>query len=330
MPQISIVIPAYNASNTIESCISSILNQTFSDFEILAINDGSKDQTAKKIEQISFADERVHLINQENGGVSSARNKGISLATGKYIAFIDADDSIMPTYLDKLLETIDGNDMSICNYILRKKKNIKIKINQISGLGKYENAFEIIKRIIRVSDSIRGVVWRTLFKASIIKENNLLFDCNLSMSEDYKFLLEYLSYAKTVGLCKEYLYEYMENSSSALGKYMPNMDNSLKKANQWLSSYVKKFNDPVLDDYYKKTIANSVIEAYSNIKKIGSPYTRRDYNEYLDKNWLSNKEYAVALEYELGSIHISFSGIPRIMQIKSILRKAKNSKNVPD
>ena len=102
MPEISIIVPVYNAENYLDNCIKSILNQTFEDFELILVNDGSTDKSSHICNYYKKIDSRIKLINKKNGGVSSARNKGLEVAIGKYIGFVDSDDYIHP----KMYETL--------------------------------------------------------------------------------------------------------------------------------------------------------------------------------------------------------------------------------
>ena len=103
MPQISVIIPAYNAEDTIKKTVKDVLTQTYKDFELIIVNDGSTDSTQEICEKIEKKDSRVKVFNQKNGGLSNARNNGIKLATGNYITLIDADDRVELYYLEYLI-----------------------------------------------------------------------------------------------------------------------------------------------------------------------------------------------------------------------------------
>lgn len=113
MPLISIVVPIYNTQSTVERCISSIRNQTFEDFELILVNDGSVDLSGDICDRLSKEDERIRVIHKENGGLSSARNAGIEVAEGQYIAFVDSDDFIETDMYDCLIEAIERNQVPL-------------------------------------------------------------------------------------------------------------------------------------------------------------------------------------------------------------------------
>ena len=117
-PKISVIVPAYNIENYIKKCLVSILEQSYRNIEVIVVNDGSKDNTPGKIKEIAASDERVIVINQENAGVSAARQNGINASSGEYIGFVDGDDCIDPDMYEKLIADILKNDADIahCGY----------------------------------------------------------------------------------------------------------------------------------------------------------------------------------------------------------------------
>ena len=100
----SIIVPVYNAERTLERCIKSLLNQSVSDFEVILVNDGSKDRSLQLSQMYAYMDKRIRIINKQNGGVSSARNAGIEAANGKYLMFVDADDFVHEDYIAAMLQ----------------------------------------------------------------------------------------------------------------------------------------------------------------------------------------------------------------------------------
>ena len=119
-PEISIVVPVFNVEKFLKKCIESIISQSFSNFEVLLVNDGSTDGSLDICLQYTKIDDRVKVINKKNGGLSDARNAGIKYATGKYICFIDSDDFIEKEYLQKLYKNIVkyNSDVSMCEYFI--------------------------------------------------------------------------------------------------------------------------------------------------------------------------------------------------------------------
>ncbi|RZK55716.1 MAG: glycosyltransferase [Pedobacter sp.] len=129
MPFLSIIIPVYNKANYLDSCIKSILAQSFTDFELILINDGSTDGSGDKCDNYSDLDKRITVFHQSNQGVSTARNKGLSIAKGSYIGFIDADDTIESDMYELLVNNckLTNADLSICSIVIRESESFEAK-----------------------------------------------------------------------------------------------------------------------------------------------------------------------------------------------------------
>ena len=192
MELISVIIPVYNAEKYIRKCVQSCLNQTYANIEIIVIDDGSSDQSADICDRFVEKDERVHVFHKENGGVSSARNIGLSVARGKFIIFVDADDWIEPDMVYALWKKQEEHkcDLVVCNYSLYvegKKKR--------TGSKRYKNLEskkEILDYIIEPGndDFIRGPVFK-LYKADIIQTHAIIFNQMLTLGEDTVFNYQY-------------------------------------------------------------------------------------------------------------------------------------------
>ena len=135
MSEISIIVPVYNVDQYLENCIESILNQTFKDYELILIDDGSTDKSGEICDKYEKKDNRIKVIHKYNGGLSSARNAGLDLACGKYIGFVDSDDSIHPEMYEILydLQQIYNADISVCSF-KKVYENIDVKNKDIENL----------------------------------------------------------------------------------------------------------------------------------------------------------------------------------------------------
>lgn len=206
---ISVIIPCYNAKKTIEKCVYSILQQDYSNFEIIAVNDGSNDTTLNILRKLSEKDGRISVINQtKSGGVSAARNIGLKRARGEYISFVDADDYIEKTFLSKLKTFIKGADFSVC-YFSSSLGDIEHSTN-VNSIG------ELFEEMMVPRENIAAFVWNRLYRSEIIRNNGICFDENVYACEDTLFNFKYILHSHTVGICKEHLYHYIINSSSAM------------------------------------------------------------------------------------------------------------------
>lgn len=231
---ISIIIPVYNAEKYLNECLDSIINQSLERFEVIIVDDGSKDNSkiiARKYEKL---DNRVRYIYQENSGVSEARNRGILEARGKYITFVDADDWIEPNMYEIMCDKIENNnsDMAMCNFIREYEDKIKNEVEELPFEGEkvfYDNSSiidNLIKNMIGTkslnSKSIMASVWRMVFKLDFIKENNIVFDKNIIIGEDMIFCIDYLKRCKSVTVLDNVLYHYRILPNSAMSRYREN------------------------------------------------------------------------------------------------------------
>lgn len=207
---ISVIIPVYNLENYINKCLSSVGNQTFENIEIIVIDDGSTDNSKLVINEHVVQDNRIIYIEKENRGVSSARNKGIEVAKGKYITFVDGDDYINPFMLEELISKAEKDllNLVLCFHSSTSVDFLKIEDNTIT-------AEEYIKYILE------GKVPRTacgiLYKLEIIKNNNLYFDNDLHYGEDMLFTIKFLLLSKNkVGICPHPFYIVGQREESAI------------------------------------------------------------------------------------------------------------------
>lgn len=188
-PKLSIIVPVYKVEAYLPRCLDSILAQTFTDFELILIDDGSPDRCGEIMEEYAKRDSRIVTIHQQNQGVSAARNAGLRIAQGQYIMFCDSDDMVAKTWAEYMLAAARQGHWSLilCNYS-----------TNLADLGQYESGKE--KEEVYYSDRFLefllckpvGSVWNTIFKATLIRENNISFDSNYSYGEDKLFILEYL------------------------------------------------------------------------------------------------------------------------------------------
>ena len=251
--KVSVIIPIYNGEKYFADCIQSILDQSFTNIEIIVINDGSTDGSLSLIKSYVQNDSRVVVINQKNKGVSAARNAGLSKARGDYIMFVDADDYIArKDALELLIDFAkeNGNPDVVCFRRVGDTRGRKAP----SGYSKLNDS--IIGRMI-VDETI-NTLWDKLYKKLIIKENSIKFPVGIRMAEDLLFNVQYFREAKTIGFFDEELYYYREdNQESATKKYMPNKYDDLMYVNRKMSEII---------DNRSKAIGNAL--SYIRIKNV--------------------------------------------------------------
>lgn len=214
----SIIIPVYNAEEYLEECIQSLLNQSFHDCEFIFINDGSTDNSKNIIDKYRENDERIKLINQQNKGVSEARNRGILNAKGKYITFVDADDYVDQFVYEKIYNLLEDNDWDVIIYNIEEEieghKNI-IKYNIVENQTlekKYLDEY-IMPMFIR-EDKMNSVC-NKIYKNSVVCNYNIKFPKNVSLGEDCIFNINFFSKISKFGYMNYIGYHYREVKNSA-------------------------------------------------------------------------------------------------------------------
>lgn len=214
MPTISIIIPIYNAEKTLKRCLHSIILQDFKDFEVILINDCSKDKSYEICDNIVFCDQRFKVKHlPKNNGVSNARNIGLEQATGKYIVFIDSDDYIEKNYLTTLYNVIERfpNSLitsSIYKDLATERIVIGVNDNKIHSIN-YYSLFKL---------NLSGYLWNKIYNASIIRKNHLRFQ-ELNACEDVIFNTNYIQYCQSIKLIGSPLYHYVLNTNSITNSY---------------------------------------------------------------------------------------------------------------
>lgn len=263
---ISIIVPVYNVENVLHYCIESILNQTYTDFELLLVDDGSTDRSGDICEKYAVKDTRIRVIHKDNGGVSSARNFGIDNANGEYICFVDSDDYLNSMFLEKLLETKNSNPQIdncwCCFQTVNQYGGERIQDNTLKG---YQLLVEFDTSQIMTLHEYwldAGPVCK-LFSNQIIKENGIRFDTSLSLGEDLLFNFCYLDNTnKRIIVCNEALYNYVRvNDESLSQKYREDLFNIYRYLYKNIELYLKKWN---CDDSQMRKYYNSSFYAYEN------------------------------------------------------------------
>lgn len=205
---ISVIIPVYNVESYLHQCIDSVLAQTYQDFELLLIDDGSTDGSGAICDAYAAKDARVQVFHKENGGVSSARNIGINNSTGEWITFVDSDDWIAKECLNiligKELQQTDS-DFVVASYLdvkVIKEEEKSFKFSEILSQKKFVEKYPILP--------LYSTPFAKLFKRSIIVDNNINFDITLNFAEDTIFILSYLKYCRKIETRMQIIYFHRE------------------------------------------------------------------------------------------------------------------------
>lgn len=230
MPLITVIVPVYNSETTLSRCVNSILCQTYSQFELILINDGSTDSSGSICDIFATHDSRIKVFHKKNGGVSSARNIGISNMSGEWVTFVDSDDWVENAYLERMYNKLeDTTDLVIAC------------ANAINHPYPEHFVFpdhDIKNGEIDILFSHYGIYWRTspwskLFRTSIIKEQDLSFTEGMHIGEDAEFLYSYLLFAHEIVLSKSMDYNYVyDKNGNSLTKRINNVESELLSLNQ--------------------------------------------------------------------------------------------------
>ena len=229
MPEISVIVPVYRARDFLQKCTDSILAQTFSDLELLLIDDGSPDDSGALCDRIAQTDPRVRVFHQENGGVSAARNLGLAQAAGTWLAFADADDWLPPDALQRMHEALTqaGADAAGGAHWRVEPDGRQEQEPRALPPGVYgpaEIRRGIVDRLLgerlgKPGEVLNGFIWRFLFSRQIVQEKGMAFQG--AYLEDELFLLEYFCYAQKLAMVGEPVYYYLQNPQSVTRRYLP-------------------------------------------------------------------------------------------------------------
>ena len=217
-PAVTVILPAKNSAAFIGRCIDSVLSQTFTDWELLVVNDGSEDDTCKIAESFSAKDPRIRLFDSKGKGLSAARNLGIDMASGDHIAFIDADDSIDPQYLAVLEDLIikEKADLSQCSLYYLYEDGTRIKEKETAN-AVYDGHNDIMKAYLSgMVGHICLAAWGKLFRKDLLAD--IRFDETLTVQEDAFFTFQCCMKASRAACCDEPLYYYYHNPASVMNR----------------------------------------------------------------------------------------------------------------
>lgn len=231
-PKISVIVPVYKAEKYLHRCVDSLLAQTFQDFEILLIDDGSPDKSGEICDNYSMNNSKVRTFHLPNSGVSIARNLGIEKAEAEWICFVDSDDWVEETYLSNFLqEDLHENQIVLQSILL----DFEYAPHRNTSLIEYNDCickfpFASIMENQRILHD--GYPYAKLYNKNILQKRNIRFPLNLSTHEDHVFVWTYLSYIKEIRLCSNFSYHYMRRGNETLStKYHPSEEYILASDN---------------------------------------------------------------------------------------------------
>lgn len=219
-PKISVIVPVYNVEQYLCRCIDSILAQTFTDFELLLIDDGSRDRSGEICDKYARKDERVRVFHKENGGVCLARNLGLEKAKGEWISFVDGDDFLDCDYYCNFLSFHDASDLVFTGFQIIESDKKKIVSEKYCQYNRKNNNISNLLSYPFMSYT----PWGIFIKSQIIQCNKVRFDPNLKVGEDTNFIYTIMALSTRISLLPIIGYNYISNRNIFLDKYYMNVE----------------------------------------------------------------------------------------------------------
>ena len=276
-PAISIIIPVYNAEKYLRRCIDSVLSQSFTDFELILVDDGSKDKSPQICDEYASQDTRVRVIHKANGGVSAARNDGLDIAKGEYITFIDSDDWVERDYLSTLSNYRDYDIVFFSHRLIYEDGYISEFLFEAKE-GDKQNIWEIVASLRKnaVGSNFYGYTWNKMFRRDIIEKYKIRFIEGLRISEDEVYTLDYCTHAKSIKVLPLCLYNYrilgtgLTATKNSADEYKKLADSYLAILNRENNNSIDKVYIPVIAEnlYTAAVNQDSPLYAFSNFKQV--------------------------------------------------------------
>ncbi|RCW42735.1 glycosyltransferase family 2 protein [Paenibacillus prosopidis] len=271
-PKVSIIVPIFNMEHYLDRCMESLLGQSLTDIEIIAVNDGSNDSSLSILEEYAQKDSRLKIINKENGGVSAARNEGVKAARGQYIGFVDPDDWVNSSMYEAMYQAVvqEDADIVMCTYIREFGTHSKEKTFELPHKQTYRRDDVQAKMLRRLVGPLKeelanpeyldawGTVWSKLYRAELLKDNHLKFmDLNvIGSNEDTLFNIHAFYYAKSfIFLNRPYYHYWRANEASITSTHNPML---AEKFDKLYSSILSFITEKQLPNEYKTALNNRI------------------------------------------------------------------------
>ncbi|MFA0332450.1 glycosyltransferase family 2 protein [Vibrio cyclitrophicus] len=323
---VSIIVPAYNVELFIESCLKSILNQDYEKLEVIVINDGSTDSSLAIIREISKLDYRVRVLDSENSGVSSARNKGMAISRGEYLIFVDGDDYLSTDYISYMLNVIKetNSDFTFSTNCYTKKGEKQVNNDCVRRINS-EDATTLL-----LSPDVVVGCWNKMYKRGFLIDSNLKFSEKLFYGEGLTFIIEASQATNNIGVGNRKVYHYRTNNdNSATTKFdiekvyngekaligiRDNLQTDSRKVQNMFNYHLSLFRLGAIVNL----IANNIEEDYQIDYKRWLDYIRNNALRFLSCNDLSLYRKVLIL---VGCVS------PRLMAMLDIIRRRRKFKN---
>lgn len=237
-PMVSIIVPVYNAEKSIERCLRSIQNQSYTNIEVIVVNDGSTDHTERVIRKYVEGDARFHYIEKDNTGVSDSRNIAMAAAKGEYFQFVDGDDWLVKRATEEFVKAAQLYDCDMVISDFYRVCGRKIMVKGHIDMGPVITRTKFAEYMMKApANFYYGVLWNKFFKADIIRKFSLVCDTELDWCEDFRFNLEYLQYVGNVGVIDRPLYYYVKTKGSLVDTQAGSLQLTIKTKRKLFDYY---------------------------------------------------------------------------------------------
>ena len=310
-PFFSVVIPVYNAEKYINKCVESILQQSFENFEVVLVDDGSVDRSMKICEDLAKKDDRVSSVHQKNQGVSAARNKGISMAKGRYLVFVDADDYIRADTFALLHESCNDCRADVCFFGYQCVAGSEVKQIVLPPKFRGEKSPDLLFELIE--KNVFGLACNKAIKRDLIMGNGLLFDETIRVFEDQDLMMRVWNKASFVCSIEDALYFYVTSNTSAMQGFQSS------QSERYFSTHginLNKLEAFMLENMIKTEDVESYLFRYAsseigNIIRLAGCGTRQEFrlfqqqlykSKLLKVFWMLNNHYMTFLMRWIGKV----------------------------
>lgn len=300
-PKLSIIIPVYNVEVYLHRCLDSILAQSFQDFEILLVDDGSIDKSGVICDEYAHNDLRVRVFHQENGGPAVARNLALAKMKGEWVTFIDSDDYIDSDGFAAMMDATDGVDMVISGKIIEGGGHLEEKVNEF--LYFHSSCPSELYLNCEIANS-RDYIWNRFYKSSIIKEHDLFFE-RIKVGEDTIFNIDYHKYIHAVRIIPKAYYHYVQNSSSISRGYksqLPIFHQYINKRYQELKA-MNSGTQKQFSSFISEQRVNQLFTETSNLFFTSNNLHKKEKVAFIKSNFINNKDFIEELK------KVSVSGV---------------------
>ncbi|MCA0757742.1 glycosyltransferase [Paenibacillus sp. N4] len=305
---VSVIVPIYNAEKWLSGCIDSILRQSFSDFELLLVNDGSADNSGAVCALYAARDRRVRVLHQPNAGAGSAKNAGIDAAAGKYIAFVDADDSIEESFLERLHAAAEEHECEAVVGGFRTRPGGKAVSPGFARHRLLSGQDFILSSPAVHSGNDLCFVWRSLYKRSLIVQSGIRFRKELTVGEDTIFNLELYLECERIYAIPDALYNYNVNNPDSLmsSAYLPGLEENLrlqyrlrKSVSEAYGLMQSKRYRRDMAEYYLKAMLGMLIR---NLRSSPCGIRKADLDAILRSDMIAYSARELGFAYPCGSL----------------------------